>query len=93
MVTLEEAKAHLHVLHDDDDATITLMIEAAVDHLRSIDVDVTADPPPPALRQAVLIFVSHLFNDLMAVLEPTAEMRRPPIAFLRLVAPYRRGCM
>jgi len=63
MVTLEEAKDHMRVTFPDDDAGILKMIDAAVDHLQSIDVDMTVDPLPPAIHHAVLLLVAHFFSN------------------------------
>ena len=87
MVTLEEAKAHLRVDFDDDNSAIEKMLESAVDHLSSIDVDMTADPLPPALNQAVLLLVGHFYMNREAT---TAEqIRFTPLGVDRLIAPYR----
>ena len=91
MVTLEEAKRHLRVLHDDDDAEIVAMIEAATDHLRSIDVDVAVAPPPPALRHATLLIVGTWFDHRADAADPA--LRPVPHGVSALVAPYRRVCM
>lgn len=88
MVTLAEAKLHLRL---DDvpefDATVTGMIDAANDHLQSIDVDMSADPLPSALHHAVLMLVAHFFENVEAT---TAEqLRFTPIGVDRLIAPYK----
>lgn len=87
MPTLAEAKTHLRVDHAEEDAAIQRMIDGALDHMRSIDVDVTADPLPPALHQAALILTATFYDNRGSDME--AAVRVPP-AFFRLVAPYRR---
>ena len=84
MVTLEEAKAHVRVRHDDEDGRIEAMIDAAGDHLSSIGVDLTAAPLPPAVRHAILLLVAHFFDHADAPDAPAV-----PAAVDRLVAPYR----
>ena len=63
MVTLDEAKAYCRVDFDDDDALITLMIEAARNHLESIGVDFTVDPLPAAVKQSMLILVAQFYDE------------------------------
>lgn len=86
MVALEEAKDHLRVDFNTDDWSIQSMIDAAVDHLNSIDVDMAADPLPPALRHAVLLLVGHFYENREATAE---QLRFTPIGVDRLVAPYK----
>lgn len=90
MITLPEAKQYLHITPGDadDDAALSGMIEAAVQHLASIGVvvDPDAGPIPAPLKQAALMLVAHFFNGVgVAGEEPPAF----PITFFRLVAPYR----
>ena len=87
MTTLTEAKAHLRVTEADFDPEIQGFIDAAVDHLRSIGVDMTATPIPPAIHQATLMMVSHFFENRCATQE--ADQRTSTISINRLVAPYR----
>jgi len=87
MVTLAEAKDHLRITEPDQDAMIQKQIDSAVDHLTSIDVDMTADPLPPALRHAVLMLVGHFFENAEAVSE--AQKYVTPLGVTRLIAPYR----
>lgn len=89
MVTLEEAKAHCRADDEYFDGEIQIAIDAAMDHLRSIDVDVDADPFPPALKQAVLMLVAHFFSNKEAV---TTEVSATvtPLGVSRLIAPYRK---
>lgn len=63
MITLEEAKEYCRVTFEDDDASITLMIEAAQNHLESIGVDFTVEPLPAAIKQALLILVCHFYDN------------------------------
>ena len=55
MIGLADVKDHLAIAQRDtgDDIMIDLIIKAVVDHLRSIGVDMSADPLPPALHHAV----------------------------------------
>ena len=87
MVTLEEAKAHCRVIEDDFDGELQIAIDASVDHLRSIDIDVDADPLPPALKQAALMLVAHFFENKEAA--HSVQTYVTPLGVSRLIAPYR----
>jgi gp6-like head-tail connector protein len=87
MVTLAEAKDHLRIESFDQDAMIKSQIDAAVDHLTSIDVDMTGSPLPPALHHAVLMLVGHFFENAEAVSETQTYVT--PLGVTRLIAPYR----
>lgn len=87
MVTLEEAKRHLQVDANDNDIVIYEMVDAAVDHLASIDVDMTTDPLPPALHHAVLLLVGHFYANREAT--NAEQIRFTPLGVDRLIAPYR----
>ncbi len=63
MVTLDEAKLYCRVDFEDDNTSITLMIEAAQSHLESIGVDFTVEPLPTAIKQAVLMLVCHFYDN------------------------------
>lgn len=63
VVTVEEAKSHLRIQHDDEDDYITSLIEqsqaTAEDYCR-----VTFDEKAPqAVRLAVLLMVSHYYEN------------------------------
>ncbi|WP_127114016.1 head-tail connector protein [Shimia sediminis] len=90
MVTLEEAKIHCRVMPEqtDFDGEIQIALDAAVDHLKSIDIDMDADPLPPALKQAVLLLVAHFFENKEAVAYDR-PMYVTPLGVTRLIAPYR----
>lgn len=89
MVTLEEAKTHCRIMSDqaDFDGEIQIALDASLDHLRSIDVEVDKTPFPPALKQAVLLLVAHFFEHKEAVSE--TQLRVTPLGVARLVAPYK----
>ncbi len=91
MVTLEEAKQHCDVDSSEAefDGQLQIAIDASIDHLRSIDVDVDVSPFPPALKQAVLLLVAHFFDNPYAV-TPEVAMSVTPFGVARLIAPYRR---
>lgn len=96
MVSLGEAKVHLRLdtnagsadpsFEADQDAEILRLISAAADHLTSIDVNVSADPLPPALHHAILMLVAHFYENREAAGE---SMQVTPLGVSRLIAPYR----
>lgn len=86
MVTLDEAKSYCRINGERDDAEVVQAIAAAGDHLKSIGVDIDADPLPPAVRMAWLLLCSHFFDNRSATGKDVF-----PIAFGvdRLITPYR----
>lgn len=63
LVTLAEAKLHLRVLHDDEDATIALMIAAASEAVRDIVAEIDAEDIPVRVKLAVLTRVAIMFDN------------------------------
>lgn len=85
-VALEDAKAHLRITFAADDAYITGIIEAAEDYIARTGVEFST-PLPPAIRHAVLLTVSHFYNNREAV---TAEnVNAMPFGVNALLQPYR----
>lgn len=81
MISLAAAKAYIRVDFDDDDELITRLIAAAGDHLRSMNVDMNANPLPPAIEQAVLMFISQIYQN--------REAMGDDASIQRLIAPFR----
>jgi uncharacterized phage protein (predicted DNA packaging) len=70
LVDIFEAKAHLRVLHDDEDAIIETYIEAASDAVRDVATDWDGEGDVPArIKLAVLARVAVMFDNRDA-LEP-----------------------
>lgn len=87
MITLEQAKLHLRVDHEDEDAAITAMIDAstaaALDYL---NLDAMPDPVPAPVSAAILLQV----GDLYANRERQADKQFYANAtYERLLNPYR----
>lgn len=91
MMTLEDVKLHLRVDHDDEDDTISLYLDAAINgvanYLNADYDDLATDPDAPApIKAAVLLAVGDLYAnregqaDRQLFSNPTYE---------RLLAPYR----
>jgi uncharacterized phage protein (predicted DNA packaging) len=66
MVTLEEAKAHVYVYHNDDDALIEIYrkaAEAAVKtYLQGFDFD-TLEPLPEQFKLACLLLIGNSYKN------------------------------
>ena len=63
IVTLEEAKTHLRIQHDDEDAYLESLIkqaQAAAEDFCRVAFD---DPAPEPVRLAVLLMVSHFYEN------------------------------
>lgn len=85
-VDLADAKAHLRINFAADDAYITGLIEAAEDYVESVGV-AFATPIQPAVRHAVLLIVSHFYNNREAV--TTAGIAAMPFGVNALLQPFR----
>ncbi len=85
-VTLAEAKAHLRIGFDADDAYVTSLIEAADGYVSEIGV-ATAAPVPAPVKHAILLLVSNWYN----AREAAGEKPSQAIAFGvdALLQPYR----
>lgn len=62
ILTLAEAKAHLKIAGNDEDETVSVLIDAAGDYLGRVGCPVDADPLPPVLKAAALIGVQQLYG-------------------------------
>ena len=89
MITLEQAKLHLRVDHDAEDALIQSLIDASIaavaDYLETDVTTLTADMPTP-VEAAVLLQVADLYENREAQAE-RAYYKNP--TFERLLNPYR----
>ncbi|AHE56015.1 head-tail connector protein [Sphingomonas sanxanigenens] len=67
LVTLAEAKAHLRILSNDEDADIDLKREGAsdiiVDYIKRPEHGWTAETAPALVKSAVLLMLGALFAD------------------------------
>ncbi|TAI63454.1 head-tail connector protein [Bradyrhizobium sp. Leo170] len=88
-VTLDQAKAHLNVTIDDDDAIITDKLAAAKAWVAAYTAsDPDADTAPAPIGEAVLQLVGHLYANREATLVGVTATSLP-FGFLDLLAPYR----
>ena len=98
MVTVDEAILHMKLSRGSEyrspdvsaevEGQIAKFIQAASDHLASMDVDVSADPLPPALHQAMLMLVAHFYKYRGATSHDKVWFT--PIGVDRLIAPYKK---
>lgn len=76
IVTLADAKAHLRILHNDDDALVSSKILAAMAHLESLlgfEIEVEYTTVPDDFKQAVLALVGHWYENREATGEHIFE--------------------
>lgn len=89
MATLEQLKRHLRIEDDEPyfDAELTELLDAARNHLESLDVDLS-DPIAPALSHAIVLLVGYWHHNGGGLI---GEAPRPAAYGLdRLIAPFRR---
>ncbi|GLQ20387.1 head-tail connector protein [Algimonas porphyrae] len=90
MPSLAEAKAHLRVDHDDDDALIGTYLSAAQGHVEAHVSTAFADfdEVPPALFSATLLMLGHLYENREAATSGKVPSILP-LGVEALCAPHR----
>lgn len=86
-LSVEALKAHLHIDGTEDDATLSALIEAAEDWLKSVGV-AEENLSRPSVRQAVVLIVKQWF-DAQIALEADGAVASIPSAARALIAPWR----
>lgn len=90
MITLQDAKLHLRVDHNEEDALIGWMLDAAIEgaaNYLNVEVGDLDDPLLPApVKAAVLLVVGDLYANREAV--GTQPYSQNP-TYERLLNPYR----
>lgn len=85
-VTLEEAKLHMRVDHDEEDSYILGLIAAAETHVGNFLGDGLPDPMPAPIKAAVLLLVGDLYENRERQGDRTLT---EGTAYSMLLAPYR----
>lgn len=91
MATLEQLKRHVRVLDEDGhDEELAELLDAARNHLESLDLDMS-EPIAPALSHAVVLLAGYWFNNGGSL---RGDPAKPPAYGIdRLIAPYRSVCL
>ena len=88
LVTLEEMKQHLRILHDFDDATIQIYLDSAEQHIKNFlgveDWEKVADAPAP-VKSAILLLAADLYQNRTMQADQALNNNR---AFDLLLGPY-----
>lgn len=91
MLTLSDAKAHLNVTTDDDDALITSKLATATEWVALYTGADITDAAPKPVNEAILQLTAHLYaNREASLIGVTAQSL--PMGFLDLLEPYRAWC-
>lgn len=85
-VTLDEAKMHLRVDHDDEDGHLQTLILAAEGHVGNFLGDDLPSPMPAPVKAAVLLLVGDLYANRERQADTMLTENR---TFALLLAPYR----
>lgn len=86
MITLDEAKTHLRVDQDDDDAAITSMITTAIAQVENYTGATFSTDAPAPVKSAALLLVGDLYEHREAQTERAMYQNN---AFFQLLNPYR----
>lgn len=85
-VTLEEAKLHMRIDHDEEDGYIMGLVAAAETHVANFLGDGLPDPMPAPIKAAVLLLVGDLYEHRERQGDRTLT---EGTAYSMLLAPYR----
>ena len=99
IVTLEEAKLHLRVDGSDDDADITIKLEAAEESAVNFlnrpipwkGTDGMDVPVPASVKAAILLLLGDLYANREGAIVGTIHTVNPTVE--RLLWPYRKVCL
>lgn len=85
-MTLEEAKEHLRVAHDLEDALIQTYLDAALQHVAIYLGDDLPDPLPKPIEAAVLLLMADLYLNRERQVDRVLSENS---AYALLLNPYR----
>lgn len=86
MITLTQAKAHLRMDHDDEDALIQSYLDAALAHVAKYLGDDMPDPVPAPVDAAVLLLAADLYLNRERQSDTVLRENR---TYALLLNPYR----
>lgn len=89
-IELADLKAHLNVTFDDDDDLLTAKIATAEEHVEAMlghGFDTYADGLPAPLKEAVMQYAGHLYENRESVLVGVTAVDLP--GFHEMIASYR----
>jgi hypothetical protein len=91
MLTLADAKAHLNVTFDTDDALITSKLATATDWVALYTGAEITDATPKPVNEAILQLTAHLYQNRETSLVGV-QAQSLPMGFLDLLEPFRAWC-
>jgi uncharacterized phage protein (predicted DNA packaging) len=87
IVSLDDIKAHLRIVGNDDDPLLALYYQAAEEHIRTLtELELSGDAVPFAIRAVCLLLISDLYENRTA--QGVDALHEHP-AVMRLLSPYR----
>ena len=92
-IALSEAKGYLRIDHNEDDAKVQSILDAAESYIRSLckpylNESEQWDTLPPELQQAVLILASHWYDN-RGIISQGRHLSELPFSVSALVANHR----
>jgi len=91
IVSLDDLKAHLNVTSDDDNGLLTTQLGAARGYVEGWcgPLDDFTTGVPPALVQAMKMYVAHLYENREST-SFAATASEMPMGFFDLIGPWRK---
>lgn len=92
IISLEEAKAHLNVTDDADDAVISSIVADAEDFIGGyVDCPMTPEGAPNPVKRAVKMLVGTMYLNREAGLsDPESRASDGPVSVFDLIGPFRK---
>ncbi|OWJ71379.1 hypothetical protein CDV50_10255 [Haematobacter massiliensis] len=90
LVTVDEAKALLQIMHDDDDVPLGLLVSAVSERLLEyVKAVETPDPVPAELKVATIFWVGMLYKNPDGDPDGLMPDNYPPAAVRAMIYPRR----